>query len=155
MGEAEEDKSFGAGELCWDISEGVGGIPKGENHVRGVTRTESRRRERINDKYVKENPKLFWKYIQSKTRSASCIPDLHQDEEKNSQDQRGWKEGRNFVGFLQKCSPMNLWGKYQKLRLKVYKYQYCQTLYMEHRYGREQDQGLKKNQISRPRWFPT
>lgn len=46
------------------------------NQIRSETRKAVKNNERDIAKNVKENPKLFWKYVQAKTRTKSRIPEL-------------------------------------------------------------------------------
>ena len=52
------------------------------NQVRGATRLERRKQERKIAKCVRDNPKLFWKYVQSQTKCASGVPELYKDADK-------------------------------------------------------------------------
>lgn len=52
------------------------------NQVRGATRKVIKNHEMKIAKNVKENPKIFWKYVQSKTKSAASIPELYADQER-------------------------------------------------------------------------
>lgn len=47
------------------------------NQIRKETRNAVKVKEREIAKNVKENPKVFWKYVQSKTKSKSRIPELY------------------------------------------------------------------------------
>ncbi|KAG7153996.1 putative Endonuclease-reverse transcriptase-containing protein 11, partial [Homarus americanus] len=52
------------------------------NQVRWETRNILKRKEQEIAKKVKANPKVFWKYVQTKTRTKARIADLYKDEEK-------------------------------------------------------------------------
>lgn len=52
------------------------------NQVRRDTRKEIKNLEMKIAKNVKENPKIFWKYVQSKTKNAASIPELYADKDK-------------------------------------------------------------------------
>ncbi|KAG7178057.1 putative Endonuclease-reverse transcriptase-containing protein 8, partial [Homarus americanus] len=52
------------------------------NQVRWETRNILKRKEQETAKNVKANPKVFWKYVQTKTRTKARIADLYKDEEK-------------------------------------------------------------------------
>lgn len=53
------------------------------NQVRWETRNFIKIKERQIAKNVRTNPKVFWKYVQSKTRTKSKIPDMYKDKENN------------------------------------------------------------------------
>ena len=46
------------------------------NQIRKETRNAVKVKEKETAKNVKENPKVFWKYVQSKVKSKPRIPDL-------------------------------------------------------------------------------
>ncbi|XP_076039000.1 uncharacterized protein LOC143024116 [Oratosquilla oratoria] len=52
------------------------------NQVRRQTRNAVKSKEREIARYVKENPKVFWKYVTSKTRTKAHIGELYKNEEK-------------------------------------------------------------------------
>lgn len=52
------------------------------NQVRRETRNGLKMKEKEIAKNVKSNPKIFWKYVQSKTRTKSRIPELYKDHER-------------------------------------------------------------------------
>lgn len=57
------------------------------NQVRWETRNAVKLKEKNIAKHVKENPKVIWQYVTSKTRTKSRISDLYKDDtklEKNS-----------------------------------------------------------------------
>lgn len=54
------------------------------NQIRRETRSAIKHKEQEIAKHVKENPKIFWKYVSSKTRTKSRIADLYMDEDKVS-----------------------------------------------------------------------
>ncbi|KAK4311453.1 hypothetical protein Pmani_017004 [Petrolisthes manimaculis] len=52
------------------------------NQVRSATRKEANRKDKIIAENVKDNPKIFWKAVQAKTKSTRMIPELYIDESK-------------------------------------------------------------------------
>lgn len=54
------------------------------NQVRRETRNAVKNKEQEIARNVKDNPKVFWKYIQSKTRTKSRIPELYVDADKRA-----------------------------------------------------------------------
>ena len=51
------------------------------NQVRQQTRNAVKLKEREIATHVKDNPKIFWKYVTSKTRTKSRIGDLYKNEQ--------------------------------------------------------------------------
>lgn len=62
---------------------------RSSNRVRWETRNAVKLKEKNIAKHVKENPKLFWQYVQSKTRTQSRIPDLYKDDTKQDKTTNG------------------------------------------------------------------
>lgn len=52
------------------------------NQIRWETRNATKLKEKEIARNVKENPKIFWKYVSSKTRTKSRIADLYTDEDR-------------------------------------------------------------------------
>ena len=53
------------------------------NQVRRETRNAVKQKEKEVAKHVKDNPKVFWKYVTSKTRTKSNISELYKDGDMN------------------------------------------------------------------------
>ena len=52
------------------------------NQIRRDTRNATKLKEKEIATHVKDNPKIFWKYVSTKTRTKSRIGDLYKDEER-------------------------------------------------------------------------
>ncbi|KAG7161598.1 putative Endonuclease-reverse transcriptase-containing protein 12 [Homarus americanus] len=77
------------------------------NQVRWETRNILKRKEQEITKNVKANPKVFWKYVQTKTRTKARIADLYKDEEKvqktvNDQEKADMREADTTRGNSKK-----------------------------------------------------
>ena len=63
---------------------------RARNQVKNITRKITKQHEKNISQQAKTNPKKFWKYAQSKTKTKASIPDLYTDEnykEKTNSDQ--------------------------------------------------------------------
>jgi hypothetical protein len=52
------------------------------NQVRRLSRKKIRLQEKSIASNVKDNPKKFWNYVQTKTKTKTSIPDLYKDNDK-------------------------------------------------------------------------
>lgn len=79
------------------------------NKVRNITRKGKLELEKSIASNIKENPKLFWKYVNSKTKTKSTIPDLEETTENGTilyKDEQGKAEHLNtFFRSVQTIEP--------------------------------------------------
>lgn len=69
------------------------------NQVRKYTRQTIRNHEKNIARHVKDNPKKFWNFAQSKLKTKSCIPDLYKTESKEEVTESD-KEKADFFTFV-------------------------------------------------------
>ena len=79
------------------------------NQVRSSTRKASRWKEKEIAEHIKDNPKKFWKFVNSKMKTRGCIPDLeviHEDSVTTvSEDQEKAQELAKFFSSVYTKEP--------------------------------------------------
>ena len=70
------------------------------NQVRNQTRKVIKTQERLITENVKDNPKIFWKHVQTKVRTKSRVSDLYVDEEKKEKAVNSKEKAEVLASFF-------------------------------------------------------
>ena len=75
------------------------------NQVRRITRQTIKNHEKNIASSVKVNPKMFWNYVQSKSKTKSTIPDLYKEKTKKQVTESDKEKANVLADFLHPYSP--------------------------------------------------
>lgn len=111
-------KTTGAENYVGELSNVYNNYRRINNQVRRATRNEAIKQDKVIAKNVKENPKIFWKAVQSKTKSTCTIPELYINEQRDEKTKGDMEKAEVLSEFYCKVFTEEPQGEVPEIEVK-------------------------------------